>query len=682
MKKLIENINDMRKSLNEISVYDLNTYTAIELYYKLALKTNEVITELSRFEGVISDEIIEQNEKLTYLLGEGLNIEVVNKINQMIADGTMDTIINHNVFNSLNNKIEDIEKIRINVKTLGLIPSENDCSELIQNIFDNYNNLYFPSGKYVISKPIFIRDNTNVLCDNDVEFFLADNSKCVMFKTTQEPHKNIKWEGGILNGNDIGQGERTTDVSTYDFTNAFRFLQVENLSVKNIIVREVRGHGIEHFNCNNVEFDNIEFDQHYDLINFPNGGGRRDGITGSSCNITYNNIRGFTDDDLIAINTGVNWHEGLPAPVKNVEIRNVRSYSKDGVSPHSSIRIMATSGYDMENVLVDNVYSTTNMPPIRIGGYDIYNGGQLKNITLRNITGYLNSPYDETSLIFIEQCHIDKLSVQNAFVINENDKKPCFLSIKNAGLDNIFCDTVKMRAKGEFSERVPFIKVILNNDLTIPSNDGGINNIYLDKCHIGYKGLIHLYSQSGSFAFDGVTFLNATNCEFDQSQPQAIVNNLKNTSGKTSAIRFNCPGVVVRSQHIDNTIQKNGDMILNENKQPILFFNSEQYYMNENKVDNVVVLGTSNITNIDVSNYCTNCFIKVAGDNVVLDSLINGYIGKKITLAGGNTTANPRLHHSTNFRLKGGTDVNLNFLQAVTFICDNGTRWVEISRNF
>ena len=107
MKKLIENINDMRKSLNEISVYDLNVYSAIELYYKLALKTNEVITELSRFEGVISDEIIEQNEKLTYLLGEGLNIEVVKKINQMIADGTMDTIINHNVFNSLNNKIKE-----------------------------------------------------------------------------------------------------------------------------------------------------------------------------------------------------------------------------------------------------------------------------------------------------------------------------------------------------------------------------------------------------------------------------------------------------------------------------------------------------------------------------------------------------------------------------------------------
>lgn len=111
MVNLLDDIKNLKKSLNDISVYDLNTYTAIELYYALATKTNEVITELSRFEGVISDEIIEQNEKLTYLLGEGLNIEVVKKIKQMIADGTMDTIINHNVFNSLNNKIEEKAEI-------------------------------------------------------------------------------------------------------------------------------------------------------------------------------------------------------------------------------------------------------------------------------------------------------------------------------------------------------------------------------------------------------------------------------------------------------------------------------------------------------------------------------------------------------------------------------------------
>ena len=106
-KQLIQNIEELRKSLNEISVYDFDVYTSMELYYKIANKLNEVIKELMRFEGLVSDEVVEQNEKLIYLIGEGLNIEVIKKINQMVQDGTMDSIINHNVFNSLNNKIDE-----------------------------------------------------------------------------------------------------------------------------------------------------------------------------------------------------------------------------------------------------------------------------------------------------------------------------------------------------------------------------------------------------------------------------------------------------------------------------------------------------------------------------------------------------------------------------------------------
>ena len=100
-KKLIENVEELRKALNEISVYDFDVYTSMELYYKIANKLNEVIKELMRFEGLVSDEVIKQNEKLIYLLGEGLNIEVIKKINQMVQDGTMDSIINHNVFKTL-----------------------------------------------------------------------------------------------------------------------------------------------------------------------------------------------------------------------------------------------------------------------------------------------------------------------------------------------------------------------------------------------------------------------------------------------------------------------------------------------------------------------------------------------------------------------------------------------------
>ena len=103
---LIESIKDLKISLNELTVYDLNVYSSIEIYYKVANKLNEVIKELSRFEGVLSDEVIKQNEKLIYLLGEGLEVEVVKEIDNLIKKGFFEELINEKIFSDLNNKID------------------------------------------------------------------------------------------------------------------------------------------------------------------------------------------------------------------------------------------------------------------------------------------------------------------------------------------------------------------------------------------------------------------------------------------------------------------------------------------------------------------------------------------------------------------------------------------------
>lgn len=186
MVKLLDDIKNLKKSLNHISVYDLNTYTAIELYYALATKTNEVITELSRFEGVISDEIIEQNEKLTYLLGEGLNIEVVKKINQMVVDGTIDTIINHKLFNSLENKIEE----KANSSTVTNI--QNQINNLVLGAVGDGNNaeVIQARGHYKV-----LNDRLN---NNDI---LIETLKDVV--ETEIIDYNLEWEKGGLNS----QGE-------------------------------------------------------------------------------------------------------------------------------------------------------------------------------------------------------------------------------------------------------------------------------------------------------------------------------------------------------------------------------------------------------------------------------------------------------------------------------------------
>ena len=102
---LIENVKELKIALNELTIHDLNVYSMVELYYKVAHKLNEVINELSRFEGVLSDEVIKQNEKLIYLLGEGLEIEVVKEIDNLIKKGFFEEIINEKIFSDLNNKM-------------------------------------------------------------------------------------------------------------------------------------------------------------------------------------------------------------------------------------------------------------------------------------------------------------------------------------------------------------------------------------------------------------------------------------------------------------------------------------------------------------------------------------------------------------------------------------------------
>lgn len=108
-KQLIEDIKELRKSIETISVYNISTYSMLELYYKLARKINELIKELERFEGDLTEEVILQNEKLIYLLGDGLTIEVAKKITELLKNGELKEIIQNKVFKDIINSISNLE---------------------------------------------------------------------------------------------------------------------------------------------------------------------------------------------------------------------------------------------------------------------------------------------------------------------------------------------------------------------------------------------------------------------------------------------------------------------------------------------------------------------------------------------------------------------------------------------
>lgn len=130
-------INDVRVSLNELSVYDLNVNSAIELYYALAKKINEIINNVKLVNGNISNELLELNTKLEYLLNNGLKEEVVKLLTTWLQDNTLKDLINNEVFKDISDKLSEFDKsftiIKNQINKLGT-PLVNAQYSLYSNI--------------------------------------------------------------------------------------------------------------------------------------------------------------------------------------------------------------------------------------------------------------------------------------------------------------------------------------------------------------------------------------------------------------------------------------------------------------------------------------------------------------------------------------------------------------------
>ena len=121
------------------SVYDFNDFTLNELICKLAQKMDEVITQSN-----------ESFNYLDWLKGQGLNDIVIGILLAWKDDGTLDAIINGNVFGELNTKVDSFqEKVNNELETKKLeldniVKGMNRCSELhyINNFADESSILF------------------------------------------------------------------------------------------------------------------------------------------------------------------------------------------------------------------------------------------------------------------------------------------------------------------------------------------------------------------------------------------------------------------------------------------------------------------------------------------------------------------------------------------------------------
>lgn len=131
-ENILTELKQLKQSIEEVSVYDLNVYSSMELYSRVAGKINELIKEVMTYQGLLSEELLKEldyinNHLDTFLYEIRTNSEMaINDMNiakdEMIEQVTNKINENQLLINSLlnySNRLSYLERM------LDLLFSEN-----------------------------------------------------------------------------------------------------------------------------------------------------------------------------------------------------------------------------------------------------------------------------------------------------------------------------------------------------------------------------------------------------------------------------------------------------------------------------------------------------------------------------------------------------------------------------
>lgn len=228
-----KNIRELAKRMGLITVENMCQYTIAQLVVMVANKVNELVDEVWRFETDVQEILKTQNEKIQYLLGEGLHLEVENIFDGWLQDGTFDTLINQTALKKVNERIDETNALLTdmvcNVKKFGAIgDGQTDDTVAIEQAVSSLllkggGTLYFPVGTYIVTRQINIKG---------VGIYIE----------SENPYKTV------IKASDCFKGE-----------SVIKFEKIDTFSTKGIGIRN----GIS-INCNNQNCHGITVVKAYD----------------------------------------------------------------------------------------------------------------------------------------------------------------------------------------------------------------------------------------------------------------------------------------------------------------------------------------------------------------------------------------------------------------------------------
>lgn len=107
--------------LELVSFYDEKGYSTLELVYRLGRAINNVILELKRFENADAETLKILNDKINYLLNNGLYEATTKALNDYIESGEIDPLIKKSIedlTSSLADTIKEVKRLNAEIQIL------------------------------------------------------------------------------------------------------------------------------------------------------------------------------------------------------------------------------------------------------------------------------------------------------------------------------------------------------------------------------------------------------------------------------------------------------------------------------------------------------------------------------------------------------------------------------------
>lgn len=225
-----EKITELKKqdlNCNVFSVYDYDGLSMNELLCQFFNKINECIKT--------SNETIDLTK---WLVNEGLTQEVVKKLLSWLEDGTLETVINENIFNDLSTKVNRLDKFTIRINEGESIQTAIDRAVAVGGILE------LEPKKYDLNKQIVIDLSKCSVNGNGAIFDFSKASNdldCIkIIGTGERPYyqngnfiKNIEMKGNRSNLGEDATRQCAIFIEGIDEDRSSSHLVLEGLNIHN-----------------------------------------------------------------------------------------------------------------------------------------------------------------------------------------------------------------------------------------------------------------------------------------------------------------------------------------------------------------------------------------------------------------------------------------------------------------